>query len=65
MKMTDEEKRLLDLSRKLESQSCKEDLLHHAETMVRAQEALKADYGLVGRDAPLFNGAGALPAVSA
>ena len=60
-KMNDEEKRLLELTRKMESQKCREDLLHHAETMVWAQEALKADYGLVGRDAPLFNGAGALP----
>ena len=27
-----------------------------AEAMYRAQEALKADYGLVGPDATLFNG---------
>jgi hypothetical protein len=58
MKMTDKETRLLDLTRKLESQKCKEDLIFHAEVMVRAQEALKADYGLMGPDAPLFNGAG-------
>ena len=27
---------------------------------VRAQEAMKADYGLVAADAPLFNGTGAV-----
>jgi hypothetical protein len=58
MKMTDEEKKLLGFTRKLESQKCREDLMYQAEAMVRAQEALKADYGLVGRDAPLFNGLG-------
>ena len=62
MKMSDDAKKLASLFQKLESQTVKEDLLHHAETMVRAQEALKADYGLLGKDAPLFNGAGALPA---
>ena len=30
-----------------------------------AQEALKADYGLVGPDAPLFNGTGAIPGPAA
>jgi hypothetical protein len=59
--MTDVEKKLLGLTRKLESQKCREDLVYQAETMVRAQEALKTDYGLVGPDAPLFNGTGAAP----
>jgi hypothetical protein len=58
MKMTDDEKKLLGLVQKLESPKCQEDLIYQAEAMVRAQEALKADYGLVGRDAPLFNGLG-------
>jgi hypothetical protein len=63
MKLSKEEKRLLELSRKMESPKCKENLLIQAEAMVRAQEALKADYGLVGPDAPLFNGLGPSPAV--
>jgi phosphoribosylamine-glycine ligase len=58
MKMTNDEKKLLGLTRKLENQKCREDLIYQAEAMVRAQEALKADYGLVGPDAPLFNGIG-------
>ena|GEM_PF-2849023 len=63
MKITkDEEKQLLSVARKLESKKCRDSLLFHAESMVRAQEALKEDYGLVGPDAPLFNGAGAMPA---
>jgi hypothetical protein len=62
MKLNDDDKRLVELARKLESPKCKKDLLLYAEGMVRAQEALKADYGLVGQDAPLFNGAGAVPA---
>ena len=60
--MTEQEKKLVEVFRGLESEKCKGDLVFQAETMARAQEALKADYGLVGRDAPLFNGAGALPA---
>jgi hypothetical protein len=56
MKLTNEEKYLLGLTRKMESQKCREDLAFQAEAMVRAQEALKEDYGLVGLDAPLFNG---------
>jgi hypothetical protein len=55
MKMTESEKKLLELSRKLESPRCRDDLMYQAEAMVRAQEALKEDYGLVGPDAPLFN----------
>jgi hypothetical protein len=56
--MTDDEKGLLGLFRKLESEKCREDVIRQTEAMVWAQEALKADYGLVGPDAPLFNGAG-------
>jgi hypothetical protein len=58
MKMTEREKGLLGLFRKLESEKCRDDVIYQAEAMVRAQEALKADYGLVGLDAPLFNSQG-------
>jgi hypothetical protein len=58
MKMTEREKGLLGLFRKLESEKCRDDVIYQAEAMVRAQEALKADYGLVGPDAPLFSGVG-------
>jgi hypothetical protein len=56
--MTDREKGLVGLFRKLESEKSQDDVIFQAEAMVRAQEALKADYGLVGPDAPLFNGLG-------
>jgi hypothetical protein len=62
MKMSDEEKRLLEVSRKLESKTCRDFLIKYGEAMVQGQEALKKDYGLVGRDAPLFNGVNALTA---
>jgi hypothetical protein len=65
MKQTEEEKSLLTLFREMESQTVREDLLAQAGAMVRAQRALKADYGLVGPDAPLFNGTGAVPAMEA
>jgi hypothetical protein len=39
--------------------------LYLAETMVRAQEAVKSDYGLVGPDVPLFNGTGLVPGPAA
>jgi hypothetical protein len=58
MKMTEREKGLVGLFRKLESEKCRDDVIYQAEAMVRAQEALKADYGLMGPDAPLFNGLG-------
>ena len=56
MKMTEDDKRLIDIVRKLESKQCKDNLLSYGLAMVQAQEALKVDYGLVGLDAPLFNG---------
>jgi hypothetical protein len=65
MKMTEREKGLLGLFRKLESEKCRDDVIYQAEAMVRAQEALRADYGLVGLDAPLFNGTGAAPGPAA
>jgi hypothetical protein len=63
--MTDREKRLLGLFRRLECTKNKDDVIYQAEAMVRAQEALKADYGLVGPDAPLFNGTGLVPGPAA
>jgi hypothetical protein len=62
MKMTDMEKRLLGAFGKLESEKSQSDVIYQTEAMVRAQEALKADYGLLmGPDASLFNGTGAPP----
>jgi hypothetical protein len=51
MKLTNDEKRLIELRRTLESPNCKADALHYVETMLRAQEAVKADYGL-GKEPP-------------
>jgi hypothetical protein len=63
--MTDREKGLLGLFRKLESEKTRNDVIYQTEAMVRAQEALRADYGLMGPDAPLFNGTGAVPGPAA
>jgi hypothetical protein len=52
MKMTDEEKRLIKTTRKLESRSLREMLMFQAETMVQAQDALKVDYGLDTKEPP-------------
>jgi hypothetical protein len=65
MKLTDKEKRLLGAFGRLESEKTQDDVIYQAEAMVRAQEALRADYGLVGPDAPLFNGTGAVPGPAA
>jgi hypothetical protein len=65
VKMTDREKGLLGLFRKLESEKTQDDVIFQAEAMVRAQEALKADYGIMGQDMPLFNGTGAVPGPAA
>ncbi|MDR0663660.1 MAG: hypothetical protein LBF80_06245 [Spirochaetaceae bacterium] len=65
MKHTEEEKSLLALFREMESRAVRDDLLSQAGAMVRAQRALKADYGLAGQDAPQFNGAGAVPGPAA
>jgi len=47
MKATEQEKDILwSLYSSLESPKSKKDLLFQVETMVRAQEALKEDYGL-------------------
>jgi hypothetical protein len=61
MKMTEEEKSLLELFREMESRAVRDDLLAQAGAMVRAQRALKVDYGLAGPGSPLFNGTGAAP----
>jgi hypothetical protein len=63
--LTEKQKSLLAVFRQLESEKIQDDLIFQAETMFRAQEALKADYGLVGSDAPLFNGTGAVPGPAA
>jgi len=56
-KITEKGKKLLELFEKIEGEKSRADLLYQAETMLRAQEALKADYGLIGPDATLFNAA--------
>ena len=56
-KITEKGKKLLELFEKIEGEKSRTDLLYQAETMLRAQEALKADYGLIGPDATLFNAA--------
>ena len=61
MKMSEQEKRLIELHRKLESQKCKNDVLFAATCMLWGEEAIKAEYGLVGKDATLFNGTDAVP----
>jgi hypothetical protein len=65
MKLTNREKRLLGAFGKLESEKIQDDVIYQAEAMVRAQDALRADYGLVGPDMPLFNSAGAVPIMKA
>jgi hypothetical protein len=46
MEITNQEKGLLELYRKLESQRNRNDVIFQIDAMVRAQEALRADYGL-------------------
>jgi hypothetical protein len=64
-KLTDQEKSLLTLFKRIEGEKGRNDLLFQAETMVRAQEAMRNDYGLMGQDAALFNGSGAVPGPAA
>jgi hypothetical protein len=59
MKMTEQEKGLLGLFRQVESRKNREDVLFHVQAIVKAEDALREDYGLVGPDATLFNGTGA------
>jgi hypothetical protein len=56
MKLTEQEKAILADIRLLESQRVKDDLAFQVGLMKRTQDALKADYGLIGPNAPLFNG---------
>ena len=65
MRLTDMEKRLLAAFGRLESEKSREDVIFQATAMVRAQDALRDDYGLAGQDAPRFNGAGAAPGPAA
>jgi hypothetical protein len=44
--ITEKERKLIQISRKLESQKCRDDMIFFGETMIRAQTALKEDYGL-------------------
>jgi hypothetical protein len=43
---TEAEDQVVEKFRRLEGQTCRENVLHYLDTMIRAQEALKADYGL-------------------
>jgi hypothetical protein len=61
MELTGDEQKIIENYHKLESKRCREYLVLYATSMVRAQEALKMDYGLMGLDTPLFNGTGAVP----
>jgi len=45
--LTEDEEKVLGLFRKLKSEKCRKDLFFQGETMVRAQEAVKVDYGIV------------------
>jgi hypothetical protein len=65
MKQTEQEKGLLALFRRVESRKNREDVLFHVQAILKAEDALREDYGLVGPDAPLFNGAGAAPGPAA
>jgi hypothetical protein len=48
--MTDEDRRLIETVRKLESPKCREDLIFHAEAMVRAPRGVQGGlWGLTRR----------------
>jgi hypothetical protein len=55
MKITEKQKKLAKIFKQLEGKKTQDDLIFQAETMLRAQKALKEDYGLLGQDAVLFN----------
>jgi hypothetical protein len=65
MKMTEQEKGLVGLFRQVESRRNREDVLFHVQAILKAENALREDYGLMGPDAPLFNGTGAAPGPAA
>jgi hypothetical protein len=62
MNLSQDEKTLLGLYRKIEGKKSRADLILQGQLIVQAQEALKADYGLLGPDATLFNGKNGKPA---
>jgi hypothetical protein len=47
MEMTDKEKELLELFRKVESEKNRNNVIFHTELVVRVQEAFKEDYALI------------------
>lgn len=48
MTMNEDEKKLIEIYRKLGNEKSRSDLIFQAETMARAQDAMKADYGADG-----------------
>ncbi|MDR1325492.1 MAG: hypothetical protein LBK00_05600 [Treponema sp.] len=56
MKQREEEMRLLALFREMESRTVRENFLAQAGAMVRAQRALKVDYGLSPESCPAGQG---------
>jgi hypothetical protein len=65
MKMTEQEKGLMGLFRQVESHKNREDVLFYTQAILKAENALREDYGLVGPDMPLFNGTGPIPGPAA
>jgi hypothetical protein len=65
MKMTEQEKGLVGLFRKVESRKNREDVLFYTQAILKAEDALREDYGLLGPDATLFNGTGPIPGPAA
>jgi hypothetical protein len=62
--MENDKKELLEAFRRLDPEN-RADVLAHVRVAYAAQENTKKRYGLVGPDAPLFNGAGAVPGPAA
>jgi hypothetical protein len=65
MKMTDQEKALLGLFRRVESPRNREDALFHLQAILKAEDAIREDYGLMGPDMPLFSETGPIPGPAA
>jgi hypothetical protein len=53
MKMTDQEKSLLGLFRQVESRKNREDVMFHVQAILKAEDALREDYGLMAREAAM------------
>jgi hypothetical protein len=62
--MDKERKELLDTFRRLDPVN-RANVLAHVRVAYATQESMKKQYGLMGPDAPLFNGAGAAPGPAA